>query len=100
MRSPLPKRCARAGGRCACGRGNAAAPPSGAWPQQLSPSPRGTRRPTRPDWAGPVRDGPTPSDELTHYMAHLNPPAEGEVLVQEDKDKSAAWKMQAQLYSR
>ena len=52
----------------------------------------------RPDEAGPVLDGPKPSDELTHYKTHLTKLAEGEVLVQEDKDKSAAWRMPIQLY--
>ena len=32
------------------------------------------------------------------YKALLTKPAEGEVLVQEDKDKSAAWRMPIQLY--
>ena len=58
-------------------------------------SPRG---PAKPDGAGPVHDNPKPSDELTHYKTHPAPPAEGEVLAQEDKDKSAAWKMPIQLY--
>ena len=52
----------------------------------------------RPDEAGPVLDGPKPSDELTHYKTHLTKPAEGEVPVQEYKDKSAAWRMPTQLY--
>ena len=41
--------------------------------------------------------GPGPSDELADYRSHLTSPAEGEVLVQEDKDKSAAWRMPAQV---
>ena len=36
-------------------------------------------------------------DELTAYVSHLTSPADGEVLVQEDKDKSAAWRMPAQV---
>ena len=53
----------------------------------------------KPDGAGPVFDGPKPCDELTHYKTHLTKPAaEGEVLVQEDTDKSAAWRMPIQLY--
>jgi hypothetical protein len=39
-------------------------------------------------------------DELAEYRTHLIKPAEWEVLAQEDKDKSAAWRMQAQLYLR
>ena len=65
------------------------------------PPPAGARHRgglARPDEAGPVLDGPKPSDELTHYRTHLTKPAEGEVLVQEGKNKSAAWRMPTQLY--
>ena len=41
---------------------------------------------------------PEPADELANYKAHLTIPAEGEVLAQEDMDKSAAWRMPAQVY--
>ena len=40
---------------------------------------------------------PCPS-ELESYVACLARPGPGEVLVQEDKDKTAAWRMPAQLY--
>ena len=46
----------------------------------------------------PAVCAPPLRDELAEYRAHLTKPAEGEVLVQEDKDKSAAWRMPAQLY--
>ena len=42
--------------------------------------------------------GPGSGDELSAYVSHLTSPADGEVLVQEDKDKSAAWRMPAQVY--
>ena len=48
--------------------------------------------------ASPARHGPRPSDEPTNYKANLAKPAEGEVLAQEDKDKSAAWRMPAHVY--
>ena len=47
----------------------------------------------------PLRD-PGPGDELANYRAHLTRPADGEVLVQEDKDKSAAWRMPARAPPR
>ena len=43
---------------------------------------------------------PGPFDELAEYRAHLTKPAEGEVLVQEDKDKSAAWRIGSLTSSR
>ena len=46
----------------------------------------------------PAAYAPSDFDELAEYRAHLTKPAEGEVLVQEDKDKSAAWRLPAQLY--
>ena len=50
------------------------------------------------DGAAASCHGPGPSDELTGYRAHLTSPAEGEVLAQEDKDKSAAWRMPASAH--
>ena len=46
----------------------------------------------------PRASTPLPADELSEYRAHLTKAAEGEVLAQEDKDKSAAWRMPAQVY--
>ena len=46
----------------------------------------------------PSASMPGPADELAEYKAHLTKPAEGEVLVQESKDKSVAWRMPAQVY--
>ena len=46
----------------------------------------------------PTRHGPDPGDELVEYISHLTSPADGGVLVQEDKDKSAARRMPAQVY--
>ena len=56
------------------------------------------RGPVEAEEAGPAHHGPRPDDELTNYKAHLAKPAEGEVLAQEDKDKSAAWIMPAHVY--
>ena len=48
--------------------------------------------------AAPSHHGPGPSDELADHRSHLTSPADGEVLVQECKDKPAAWRMPAQVY--
>ena len=65
-------------------------------PSRPRASPRG--RLDEAEGADSSYHGPKPGDELTNYRAHLTKPAEGEVLVQEDKDKSAAWRMPAQVY--
>ena len=54
--------------------------------------------PDEAEEAGPTHHGPRPGDELTDYKAYLTRPAEGEVLAQEDKDKSAAWRMPAHVH--
>ena len=55
-------------------------------------------RPAASDRTGPPGAWPEARTELEAYVLHLAPPRDGEVLVQEDKDKSAAWRMPAQLY--
>ena len=54
--------------------------------------------PDEAEEAGPAHHGPRPDDEFTDYKAHLTRPVEEEVLVQADKDKSAAWRMPAHVY--
>ena len=54
--------------------------------------------PSERDEDGPADDGTRPGDEIAEYRTHLTRPSEGEVLAQEDKDKSAAWRLPAQLY--
>ena len=65
-------------------------------PGRLRTNPRGES--DEADEAAASCHGPGPSDELTNYRAHLTSSAEGEVLVQEDKDKSAAWRVPARVY--
>ena len=67
-------------------------------PNPSGACPRG--KPGEAEEAGPAHHGPRPDDgdELTNYKAHLTRPAEREVLVQENKDKSAAWRMPAHVY--
>ena len=55
-------------------------------------------RPGRLEALERLRGAPAGDSELSAYAACLAPPAEGEVLVQEDKDKSAAWRMPVQVY--
>ena len=65
------------------------------------PGPRRARRLGEPAWAGqagPPDGGLEPGSELAEYVQQLVPPAPGEVLVQEDKDTAAAWRMPAHVY--
>ncbi len=54
-------------------------------------------RPDRREALEELRGAPAGDSEFSAYAACLSPPAAGEVLVQEDKDKAAAWRMPAHV---